>query len=165
MACTETEEYDNDKDMVLRPIADTVGKAVRELAGRADIIVLLTHLGVPADREIIRVVPRLDIVFGGHHHKKFRKLDFDQKTKTILQHSGFFGDVLGVVTVTWDGGKITDRRARLIRITGDMPASPKVRAIAEKYLSKQGARGEGGGRHRTVGGRVPAAQQSVSTSY
>ncbi len=151
--------------MVLRPIADTVGKAVEELAGKADIIVLLTHRGVPADREIIRVVPRLDIVFGGHHHKKFRKLDFDKKTETVLQHSGFFGDVLGEVTVTWDGGKITGRRARLITITDEMPASPKVKAIAEKYLSKQGALREEDSGHRTAGDPRPAAQASVSTSY
>jgi 2',3'-cyclic-nucleotide 2'-phosphodiesterase (5'-nucleotidase family) len=116
------------------PIADAVRDLVAELDHKADIIVLLTHVGPPEDRKLIRALPRVDIVFGGHHHKRFAKLDYDKGTKTVLQHSGCFGDTVGEVIVTWDGKRITDRRSRLVRITRDMPESEAVKAIREKYV-------------------------------
>src|SRR5205085_11423188 len=39
-----------------------------ELAGRADWILPLTHLGVDSDRELARAHPDLPLVVGGHSH-------------------------------------------------------------------------------------------------
>ena len=121
------------------PIAEAVEPLLAEVAAQADIVVLLTHVGPPADKKLIELLPRVDILFGGHHHKQFAKLNFDKRTNTVLQHSGCFGQMVGEVTVTWDGRKITDRKLRLIRITEDMPAAEAVRAVADKYLSRQPA--------------------------
>ena len=126
-----------DKDLDVKPIAESVDAVIDELEGKADVIVLLTHIGVGRDKKIIKAVPRLDILFGGHDHiKKMTKLNFIKKTKTILQHSGMSGKLLGEVTITWDGKQIVDRKARLITITKEMPQSENVKAVVEKYLPK-----------------------------
>ena len=119
------------------PIAKAVGGIIAEVDKKADIIVLLTHVGPPADRKLIGALPRVDIIFGGHHHKRFKSLDFDKATKTILQHSGYFGETLGEVIIKWDGKKITDRKSRLIKITPKMPQSDEVKAVLDKYLPKK----------------------------
>ena len=121
------------------PIAEAVKPLLAEVAAQTDIVVLMTHVGPPEDQKLVEALPRVDILFGGHHHKQFAKLNFDRRTNTILQHSGCFGQTVGEVTVTWDGRKITDRKLRLIRITEDMPAAEAVQAIADKYLSRKPA--------------------------
>ena len=126
----------SDRLLTVRPIAESVKATLATLEGTADIIVLLTHLGPPEDRKLIRALPRVDILFGGHHHKKFRTLDFNRRTKTILQHSGCFGECIGEVVIKWDGEKIVHRSVRLVTIAARMPESPKVAAIRAKYKPK-----------------------------
>ena len=121
------------------PIAKAVRGVVAEVDKKADVIVLLTHIGPPEDKKIIRALPRVDILFGGHHHKWFTSLNFDKGTKTVLQHSGRFGETLGEVVITWDGEKITDRKAKLITITPKMPQSDAVKAVVDKYVPKKAA--------------------------
>jgi len=118
----------------VRPIAPTIGGLLRKLQDRAGILVLMTHQGPPEDQKLIRALPHVDLVFGGHHHKQFAKLHFDREHNTILQHSGCFGQHIGEVVITWDGQKITGRKARLIKVTSQMPECPEVAAIRAKYV-------------------------------
>jgi len=123
-----------DRLLQVHPIAPTVGELLPKLENTAGIMVLMTHLGPPEDQGLIRALPRADILFGGHHHRQFEKLNFDGKHKTILQHSGCFGQHIGEVVITWDGQKIAGREARLIKVTPQMPECPKVTAIRAKYV-------------------------------
>ncbi|MBQ7586160.1 MAG: bifunctional metallophosphatase/5'-nucleotidase, partial [Desulfovibrionaceae bacterium] len=51
------------------PRVETVQKLVRELESKGvKRIVLLTHLGLPADRELARSLEGVDIIVGGHTH-------------------------------------------------------------------------------------------------
>ncbi|MHC4506606.1 MAG: bifunctional metallophosphatase/5'-nucleotidase [Planctomycetota bacterium] len=127
----------------IRPIAAAVKPLIAELDRKADIIVLLTHVGPPDDKKLVRALPRVDVILGGHHHRRFSSLNFDRQTKTILQHSGQFGEAVGEVTITWDGKRITDRKARLIKITNDMPESEAVKAVREKYVPRKAAQARG----------------------
>jgi len=132
---TATPIMGNAADQLLKvqPIAEAVKPLVDKLGREADIIVLLTHLGPPDDRKLIAALPRLDLVLGGHHHKRFTRLNFDKQRQTILQHSGCFGTHIGEVVVTWDGEKIVDRKARLIKVVPAMAECPKVEAIRARY--------------------------------
>jgi len=123
--------------LTLRPIAGSVKPLVEKLGREADIVVLLTHLGPPDDKVLIAAMPRVDILLGGHHHAQFAKLNYDAKHQTVLQHSGFFGQHIGEVTITWDGEKIAGRTARLIKVGPAMPEHPKVQAIRARYLPAQ----------------------------
>lgn len=138
----------------IRPIAASVRPLIAGLDRKADVIVLLTHVGLPDDKKLVSALPRVDVICGGHHHKRFRSLNFDRNTETVLQHSGQFGDVVGEVTITWDGKRITDRKARLIRITNEMPESEAVKAVREKYVPPKAARARGDITHPAPAGPV-----------
>jgi len=118
------------------PIARAVLPRIAELTDKVDIIVLMTHIGPPEDRKLARALPRVDVIFGGHHHHRFSKLNYDKPTQTVIQHSGAFGGHLGKVVLTWDGSKIVARKAELIKVTPDMPRDKTVQAVADKYLGK-----------------------------
>jgi len=122
------------------PMEESLRDVVAELDRRVDIIALLTHVGVQADKKLARALPGVDIIFGGHHHAKFRDLHFDGETQTVIQHSGCFGACIGELTVTWDGQQIVDRKVRLVKVTAEMPKSAAVTAVREKYLPKAPAK-------------------------
>jgi 2',3'-cyclic-nucleotide 2'-phosphodiesterase (5'-nucleotidase family) len=117
-------------------IVESIKSMVIDLDEKADIIVLMTHLGPKEDRKIARALPRIDLIAGGHTHDYFYTLVFDEQTQTVIQHSGVGGVVVGEIVLTWDGEKIVDRKARLIKITPDMPKSTELEAMRKSYLSK-----------------------------
>lgn len=49
------------------PVA-TARRLVPELEAQADLVVVLSHLGVAEDRRLAREVPGVDLVVGGHNH-------------------------------------------------------------------------------------------------
>jgi 2',3'-cyclic-nucleotide 2'-phosphodiesterase (5'-nucleotidase family) len=117
-------------------VVESIRSVVSDLDKKADIIVLMTHLGPKEDRKIAQALPRIDLIAGGHTHDYFYTLVFDEQTQTIIQHSGVMGMVVGEIVLTWDGEKIVDRKARLIKITPDMPKSAELEAMRKSYLSK-----------------------------
>jgi 5'-nucleotidase len=117
-------------------IVESIKSMVIELEKKADIIVLMTHLGPKEDRQIAQALPRIDLIAGGHTHDFFYTLVFDEQTQTVIQHSGTGGVVVGEIILTWNGEKIVDRKARLIKITPDMPKSAELDVMRKSYLSK-----------------------------
>jgi 2',3'-cyclic-nucleotide 2'-phosphodiesterase (5'-nucleotidase family) len=118
----------------VHPIVESVKELATELEGKADILVLLTHLGPEQDRRLARAIPNVDIIFGGHYHRKFAELNFDEESQTVIHHSGCFGEYLGDVVIEWNGEEIVNRKSRLVKIVDEMPKSDEVNAVQEKYV-------------------------------
>jgi 5'-nucleotidase/UDP-sugar diphosphatase len=125
-----------DSLLTILPMEKSLADVVAKVDEQADIIVVLTHVGTPADESLARALPGVDIIFGGHDHRKNEKLLIASGTDTVIQHSGATGQCIGELTVTWDGEKIVDRKLRLVRVTEDLPESAKVAEIRKKYKSK-----------------------------
>lgn len=123
-------------NVTILPIVESVRPVVENLIDKTDILVLMTHVGPPSDEKFAAALPGIDLIFGGHHHKKFSSVNYDAVTDTVIHHSGASGAQIGKVTITWDGEKITARDASLITVDNTMPEDQTVKAIAEKYFSK-----------------------------
>jgi len=117
-------------------VVESIRSMVIDLDKKADIIVLMTHLGPKEDRKIAQALPRIDLIAGGHTHHTFDTMVFDEQTRTVIQHSGSHGMAVGEIIFKWDGDKIVDRKARLIKITLDMPKSAELEAMRKSYFSK-----------------------------
>ena len=125
-------------DSVLKilPLDESLSDVVEEVKQRADIIVLLTHIGPQTDEKLARELPDVDIIFGGHAHLMYGKLFIAPGTDTVIQHSGCDGLGIGELTIIWDGEKIVDRKLRLVWVTDELPESATVAEIRRKYLSQ-----------------------------
>jgi len=71
-------------------------EAVFEARGKADLVVLLTHVGLRADM-LLAAYAHPDLILGGHSHRALEKpLRFGN---TWIVHSGFHGKSASLVTV------------------------------------------------------------------
>lgn len=59
---------DNPWGFVSVELAAAVQTAVDEMAPRSELIVLLSHLGLEGDKELLRATSGIDLVLGGHQH-------------------------------------------------------------------------------------------------
>ncbi len=121
----------SDPEKVLPKLLDDVrGKGAR-------VVVLLTHLGVDADKSLAASVDGIDVIVGGHSHTAL--IDPVRVGHTIIVQAGHNGLYLGVLELILDEktGKITEATERNeLRLVSAGPGDPMDKAvahIAEQY--------------------------------
>ncbi|MCQ6276557.1 bifunctional metallophosphatase/5'-nucleotidase [Bacillus sp. V3B] len=91
------------------------------LKGKADIMVLLSHLGIHDDEQIGHEFPEIDVVIGGHTHHILH--EGKMVDNTLLTCAGKYGMFVGHITLTVDSatGSMIEKKAWLYD-TNDLPS-------------------------------------------
>lgn len=99
---------------------------------KADIVILLSHLGIDQDEQIAEHYPDIDVIIGGHTHHLFR--DTEWRNSTILTAAGKFGHYVGEVMLTWDHEKknLVKKQAHTINVDDFSEDVETKRMINEK---------------------------------
>jgi 2',3'-cyclic-nucleotide 2'-phosphodiesterase (5'-nucleotidase family) len=109
-----------------------VRKYLPELKGRADIIIVLSHCGFQADKELAAKVPGIDVIVGGHSHTKI--LQPEVVGRTIIVQAWEHGKVLGVLNLRIQDGKIAGFDGALQEISPATGApNGQVQEIVARY--------------------------------
>ncbi len=116
------------------PPEDAVEKYVRELRGKNDVIVVLSHMGYTADLELAKKTDGIDVIVGGHSHTKVEKPSMVRKT--IVAQAFEHGKALGVIDLTVEGGKVIRASGRLEPIFPTGKENKDVSTIVAKYQEK-----------------------------
>lgn len=97
------------------------------------IILMLSHMGLSEDLEIVSEVPGIDIAAGGHSHTRTPSGVY-RSNGTLLHHCGEYGEYLGRIDFNYDFslGEIEDRTACLIPVPIDVEPSPEIMKAIEK---------------------------------
>jgi 5'-nucleotidase/UDP-sugar diphosphatase len=109
-----------------------VKKYLQELKGRADIIVVLSHCGFEADKELAAKVPGIDVIVGGHSHTKIIRPEV--VGQTIIVQAWEHAKALGVLNLKVKDGKVAgfDGTLQAIGPAGG-PADRQVQEIVARY--------------------------------
>jgi 5'-nucleotidase len=115
------------------PIA-AAKKQVAALKGKVDIIIALTHLSIAQDRELIRSVPEINIVLGGHEHENIQQrrgrnfvpiAKADANARTVYIHN---------LVYDTDKPKSLEITSNLQLITDAIPDEPETATVVEKWV-------------------------------
>ena len=82
----------------------------------AQLIILLTHLGLGADKKLAQAVPGIDVILGGHSHNRMQRAT--QVGPTLIVQAGAHLSDLGLLELRVHDGKISSYERRLIPLTG-----------------------------------------------
>lgn len=117
------------------PVAGVVEKYREVLRGKADIIIVLSHIGHAADRELAARVSGITAIIGGHSHT--RVLSPVLINDTVILQAWEHGKALGRLDLYIDDKKVVRAESSLIDIrpTGDVP-NDAVSALVGKYAKK-----------------------------
>ena len=80
------------------PLA-AAAKLVPELRRQADLLIALTHMGLPLDMELAKEAPGIDLIVGGHSHNALSEPAVVGDTAIV--HAGWWGHYLGQVHVSF----------------------------------------------------------------
>ena len=98
----------------------------------ADIIVVLSHLGLPQDLKIAREVPGIDALISGHtHNRLFEPLEVNG---TVIIQSGCHGSFIGRLDLDIENRKIKAFRHELICIDESIAPDPEMRRVVDGVM-------------------------------
>ncbi len=105
---------------------------VKELAGKVDYMIALTHQGTNRDWVIARRVKGIDLVVGGHDKQKTK--DPFEAEKTLIVQAGEKNQYQGLLEVTLDETRAFHNT--LVPFGDDVADDPKVKAMITEYNDK-----------------------------
>ncbi len=109
---------------------------------RADVVVLLSHLGLPQDLKLLQQTTGIDVCLSGHTHN--RLFSPYRVGDTLVVQSGSHGSFLGRLDLSVEHGRVTGFRHELIEVGADVPPDPDMAASVagalEPYAEARGER-------------------------
>lgn len=90
---------------------ETARALVPTLSAQADVVIALTHLGLPADRALAASVPGIHLILGGHSHDLTEEPE--QVNGVSILHAGAYAGYLGRAEVSLAGGRVVVRASRI----------------------------------------------------
>ncbi|MCZ8537705.1 bifunctional metallophosphatase/5'-nucleotidase [Paenisporosarcina quisquiliarum] len=112
---------------------EEVRESVKALEGQADVIVLLSHMGLPLDAKLVSLVDGIDIVLSGHSHDRVQKPIV--QNGTYIVQAGSSSSFLGRLDVEFENGAITDIRYDLIVMGEQFEEDEEIKALVDELLS------------------------------
>jgi hypothetical protein len=108
---------------------------VKELSGKVDYMIALTHQGTNRDWVIARRVKGIDLVVGGHDKQKTKEPN--EADKTLIVQAGEKGQYQGILQVAMDATK-TWKNA-LEPLGEEIADDPAIKKMIEVYNNKLGS--------------------------
>ena len=118
------------------PVGDPLSAAqhwVPRLRRQADLVVVLSHLGLWHDVQLAAQVPGIDLIVGGHSHHRLPQLI--QIGATAIAQAGVAGAYLGVIAIAEQDGRL-HYNGRLEPVWQAIDADGEVRRQIDTYLEQ-----------------------------
>ena len=107
-------------------IATREAAALRSPADRAEVVVLLSHLGFERDLELARSVPGIDAIIGGHDHVRRAEVAIGPEGKRVpVVQAGAFYQWVGKLTLSVRGGAVTYAGHEFVEIDAGVEPYPQ----------------------------------------
>jgi 2',3'-cyclic-nucleotide 2'-phosphodiesterase (5'-nucleotidase family) len=108
----------------------TVRRILNAQASEADLVIVLSHLGLPADRKLAQQVKGIDLIVGGHTHTRIERPM--RVNGTWIVQAWEHGKVLGSLDllIARGGNRLTE--GRLIDIKPEGASDKEVSALVEE---------------------------------
>jgi len=100
---------------------------------KADLIILISHLGFPQEMKLLSEVHGIDVCLSGHTHNRLYKPAL--QGKTLVMQSGCHGSFLGRLDLEVEGGQIVDYRHWLIEVAADIQPDPSADELIRHALA------------------------------
>ncbi|MBI5586562.1 MAG: metallophosphatase, partial [Deltaproteobacteria bacterium] len=116
------------------PPEEAIRRIKPETLAQADLVIVLSHLGLPADRRLARQVQGIHLIVGGHTHTRIEQPL--RVNDTWIVQAWEHGKALGCLDLVQTEGKVTLAAGRLIDIDPQKGSAPEVATLVETYSSR-----------------------------
>lgn len=99
---------------------------------KVDLVVMLSHLGLPQDMHLLEKVPGVDVALSAHtHHRLNRAI---RQGDALVVQSGSHGSFITRLDLTLEDGQITDYDHQLIEVSQSIDPDAEVEDLVETAI-------------------------------
>ena len=125
---TDIHQLEEGEVGVLDPI-ESVRQQVAAVKAQAEVIIVLSHLGLEMDQKLAHQVGEIDLVVGGRSGENLEEPIQDEVTGTVIVQAGQRGEWLGIIDLELDQrGRIVSYKGRNLVLIEDIPEDPEFSA-------------------------------------
>jgi len=118
-----------------------------EIAGKYDVLILLSHLGIDGSSEVVsydiaRAIPEIDVIIDGHSHSTLADVQKNNPTSSLIVSTGSYGMGLGEVKlVVGKDRRVVAKSARTLTVSNspDLSNDQKVMGMITSLAKAQDA--------------------------
>lgn len=111
---------------------EEVRRSLDNVREEADLIILVSHMGLPLDVKLASLVNGIDVILSSHSHDRVTKPIVNNGT--LIIQAGSNSSFLGQLDLFLDNGKITDVTYKLISIDESLEEDLEIREVIQDIL-------------------------------
>jgi len=120
------------EEVVVTDYEELLKDRIAEIKGRSDVVVLLSHLGIDGDRELVEKFSGIDIIVGSHTQSVMEEPEV--VGETIIVQAGKDGYYVGQLKLSFDeSNNITAHEGSLVPMDIVLPNDPAVIDMIIEY--------------------------------
>ena len=125
---TDIHQLEEGEIGVLDPI-ESVRQQVATVKGQANVIIVLSYLGLETDQELARRAKGIDLIVGGHSAENLEEPLQDKVTGTVIVQADKRGEWLGMIDLELDQrGRIVSYKGRNLVLSEEIAEDPEFSA-------------------------------------
>ena len=119
--------------VVLDPL-EALQDLLNEVSEEADIIIILSHLGMEVDLQMAGEVQGIDLIVGGKSRDVLHPPLWDEPSRTVIAQAGYQGQRIGVVSLDIvSQGTVDSHRGEVVVLTDEFADDPEMKAFLDQY--------------------------------
>lgn len=112
-------------------VFEVIPELLKELEGKYDVLVLLSHLGLNTDEKIAEHFPEFDVIIGSHTH---HLLEHGKRVNhSLLAAAGKYGQYIGKIDLEIKDNQIVSSQAR-VTVTEHLPEKLEDQQQVDDYM-------------------------------
>lgn len=124
------------EELVVKDAESRTKELLAEIRSRADIIIILSHLGKDGTTKLVKNVPGIDMAILGH--KVGVAKDAELVDKTLVVHSGMKGQYLSIIELALDDkSSIIWHKARLAPLSKETPVDSIISDLVRTFEAQK----------------------------
>jgi 5'-nucleotidase/UDP-sugar diphosphatase len=108
---------------------------LKEISGKADRIILLSHAGYDEDIPLALEFPAIDLIVGGHSQTELQEPK--AVGKTLILQAGFNGNVVGRLDLVFSGKEILSSKNKLIPLDVNVPEDTVFKTNIGRWMKQK----------------------------
>lgn len=113
-------------------------REIQHLKEKSDVVLLLSHLGLPNDRQIAETFSDVDVIMGGHTHHLLEEAMMIEDT--LVAAAGKHGEAVGIVTLVLnDEGRVSEKYGYTVELA-PYDSSETIKMLLDEYQEQANER-------------------------
>lgn len=118
----------------IKMLGETMDRVLPQIAGKYDLLILITHVGLQMDRWLAKHYPQINLIIGGHSHDLLK--NGEKVNQTWITQTGKWGNYVGDILLTLNDQHQLEKVVPETISVASMPEEADDEKVVQAYFDQ-----------------------------